>query len=216
LFCYGFIFAIKSYWIIILHLSFLFLVFLVSQFGFGIRLTIVFILVKKSCNLGYFCACDNLNRFPSSPFLLFCFCYPFVSKSCLHQWKKPLLSLGILNRKIKQISRICYSFVNQLNFNLFGMCFFNIIPTKGATNQPIRQVWWHMFKVLRFCQPSVFGHLISFSSISNWPSPSWTHWHFIVKHNLCLVHTFIGTSITFVEWLQSIYLKVQYHHWKFR
>ncbi len=66
----------------------------------------MFILVKKSYSFGYFCARDNLNKLPSSPFLLFCFCYLFVSKSCLHQWKISLLSLRILNRKIKHFKNL--------------------------------------------------------------------------------------------------------------
>ncbi len=48
-----------------------------------------------------FHVCDNLNILPLGLFLLFCSCYLFVSNSCLHLWKKYLLSLTILNRKIK-------------------------------------------------------------------------------------------------------------------
>jgi hypothetical protein len=35
----------------------------------------------------------------------------------------------------------------------------------------------------------------------NGPIQSWTHWHFIVKHNLCLVHTLVGALITLAQQL---------------
>jgi hypothetical protein len=47
----------------------------------------------------------------------------------------------------------------------------------------------NVFKVSRFCQQNAFGHQILSSSVSKWANPSWTHWHFVVKHSLCLVHT---------------------------
>ncbi len=40
--------------------------------------------------------------------MLFYFYYPFVWKLCLHLWKKSLLSLGILNRKIKHFMNLLF------------------------------------------------------------------------------------------------------------
>ncbi len=60
---------------------------------------------KKSHRLGCFCAHENLNKLP---FIYFCYYYPFVSKSCLHPWKKSLLSLGILNKKIKRFMNLLF------------------------------------------------------------------------------------------------------------
>ncbi len=66
----------------------------------------ILVLVRKSYRFGCFCARDSLNKTPSCMFLLFCSCYPFVSRSCLQLWKKSLLSLGILNRKIKHFMNL--------------------------------------------------------------------------------------------------------------
>jgi hypothetical protein len=48
----------------------------------------------------------QFEQLPSSLFLLFYYCYLFVLKSCLHLWKKSLLSLGFVNRKIKHYMNI--------------------------------------------------------------------------------------------------------------
>jgi hypothetical protein len=36
-----------------------------------------------------------------------------------------------------------------------------------------------------------------------------------VKHDLCLVHTFVGSLITLVHQLWNISWKIQCHFWKF-
>jgi hypothetical protein len=85
------------------------IVFLVSWSEFRFRPTLVLVLVMKSCRLDCFYAHDSLNRLPSSLFLLFCFCYPFILRSCLHPWKKSLLlSLRILNRKLKHFMNLLF------------------------------------------------------------------------------------------------------------
>ncbi len=101
LFYFHFTFAIKFCWILVLHLSIFFLFFLFHDLDFGLSLQFFLSWFKKSRKLGCFHARDNLNKLPLGQILLFFSCYPFVSKSCLHPWKKSLLCLGILNMKIK-------------------------------------------------------------------------------------------------------------------
>jgi hypothetical protein len=80
------------------------------------------------------------------------------------------------------------------------VCFYNVTPSKGTTNQPIGQVQWDMFKVLKFCQPNALNHSFSSSLLSKWPNPSWTPSHFVTKHGPYLIHTFVKTLI-FVFWM---------------
>jgi hypothetical protein len=75
---------------------------------------------------------------------------------------------------------------------------------EGTTNQLARKVWWHMLKISKFCQTSTFHHPTSSTLLSNWPDPSWIHWHLIIKNNFSIICTYFGTSISFCKRLWSI------------
>jgi hypothetical protein len=111
-----FLFCNKIMWDSSLHVLCYYYCFFVSRSGFGTKLALVFILVKKSWSFGCFHAHDNLNKLSLySFFLLLYYYYPIVLKSCLHQWKKSLLSLGILNRKIKHFVNLLFT-CKPINF----------------------------------------------------------------------------------------------------
>jgi hypothetical protein len=57
--CYLF-FLIYFFWIIICTYHVLVISFLISWSRFGIKFTLILVLIKKSCSLGYFCACDTI------------------------------------------------------------------------------------------------------------------------------------------------------------
>lgn len=91
----------------------------------------------------------------------------------------------------------------QSNQVLTSLGCVSIMQPQGTTNQLVWQVWWNTFKNLRLCQPNAYSHLISSPLLSKWPSSNWTHWHFIIKHNPCLVCTFVGTLITLKHSLRN-------------
>jgi hypothetical protein len=164
---------------------FLFFFFLISWFQFGTKLAFVFVLGKKSCGLGCFIP---VTIWTNSNQAYFC-CFFFLFWDHVYiNGKKSSLSLTILNRKVKHFVNLLFIY-KPIKFR--PLC--NTTITKGTMNQPTWQVWWIMFKVSRFCQPNVFGHPILFSFVSNWPNPSWTHWHFVVRNGPYLVHIFINT-----------------------
>ncbi len=68
---------------------------------------------------------------------------------------------------------------------------------EGVTNKLARKVSWHIFNILRFCQPSMFHHPTSLAPVSKWSDPSWIHWHLIIKHNFIMVCTSFGMLISF-------------------
>ncbi len=75
-------------------------------------------------------------------------------------------------------------------------------------NQPTKEIWWHMFKILRFRQPNASRHPTSLAPLSRWPNPSWTHWHLIIKHNFSMVCTSFGTLISFFNDFEAFLKKI--------
>jgi hypothetical protein len=78
------------------------------------HLRIIFLL---ELNVNYpFLQRKNFQKITNYPFLInwncglptFCWCHILWCSSCLHPWKKSLLFLGILNRKIKHFMNLLF------------------------------------------------------------------------------------------------------------
>ncbi len=125
-----------------------------------------------------------------------------------------MLSFGILNRKIKHFMNLLF-ICKTIKLQLFWDAFRQHNPNqRNHISAYLTSLITHVqsFKILS--TKCIWLSIFILISIQ-WPSSNWIHWHLVVKHGPCLVHTFIEASITLAQWLWNIFWKIQCHLWRF-
>jgi len=140
-------------------------------------------------------------------FVIIFFANNIYVKTWLHLWEKFLLFIHIYALRKSNASWINHSLLKKSSLDILWVCMHNAILNKWTTNQLPYQIWWNTFKVLGFCQLNAPSHPNSSSSLFKQPSPSCTHWHYVIEHNLYLVDIFVKILVFIFEWFETFIKK---------
>jgi hypothetical protein len=101
-------------------------------------------------------------------------------KAWLHPWENLLLFIHIYAPRKSNPSWINHSFSKKSSLDILWVCVHNAILNKWTSPTNLME---HIqsFGVLSTSAPS---NPNSSSSLFKQPSPSCTHWHYVIKHNL--------------------------------